>query len=1073
LPVHITEALTLSERSSTEITSAIDPSGWAWLVGGRKLFVWRYKNTKGGSRTAHCKELTLPPSDLAHSAERVCVIPSEVEGQPAACVAVSPEGVVRYWPKIAFESSTAEISAELKGEECARVINFQPHGVLLATTTSSLMLLQPTVGQPNITCKSLKSSQGMFSGISRRMSSFVFGAAQSQLNDAPLQAIIASHQDEYTDEDVSVTLRSFYVLSGGHLNKWQVPAIGPERLLYQVDVGRLLRESLAKRVWDKDSVQLPQLKTWLLDLQLTAEGVVVLGAGVNPEASTTCYYALAYLETYDDAQPANFSDLNILDFTQTFYEENENGVTNFRLLCPPEKSDCAFVYNDASILMLHDGTSDKMDLKTNGDNILGGGCCEGTAVFLSTTHGIFSVSPPRANFSMLDVSNNQSSVTRAELTSIIGSISKVAESSTSDDVAVKLKDIFIASIDGDQDQAQSLVASLLQETQGDPGARGSPLDHTVATVSRDLVDDYPSADPRWAEAGREEAGSGTASVIILQQLRDKEKAHDLFINFLKMYGVWSHLGIVTIRESMMPSGLLLCEHVEKLEAAIALRELHAQNHKMVDTCIRKLLNKRDSQVPVTLTPQDVFYREVSNVQDIVQLLLEYEQEELSKDIGSNALVTLVLGVNAMLEGMLSRALHYRQSHAEMYTSEAKDLPEYIPWTATSVVREAVAKQITISLEKAIPETREVDVQGILYQNVVGLSDILMDGYASQLKSLTGLPDKENDCKNLELKFTKERHRLIMPLLEHKQYDRAASLAEKFEDFELLMRICDATDNQERLQRYRAQYADKGFSQFVFNWYMSEGKRGHLLAQPVSQGEELSDFLNADNMRYLSWLHEIGRGNFIGAHTALSNLAGSEQNFLAKKKTLLSLSKLAALASDNADESLQDNIEAINEELELVMHQEQLPAKAVESVGIDPDNMRVLSPEELIELFVSEKNEFANELDVKKALDLLRYVDKSKEDSDLEALKLHIWSRAVLMNSWEDSNQTDPMESNKDKVFFKTVDLVYMEGELEQLLPPLDALMTQEMLGPLSRQPNFQFLMRGGYEQIQNVLSTSS
>lgn len=67
----------------------------------------------------------LPPSDLAHSAERVCIIPSENEGQPAACVAVSPEGIVRYWPNIAFESSTAEISAELRGEECAKVINFQ------------------------------------------------------------------------------------------------------------------------------------------------------------------------------------------------------------------------------------------------------------------------------------------------------------------------------------------------------------------------------------------------------------------------------------------------------------------------------------------------------------------------------------------------------------------------------------------------------------------------------------------------------------------------------------------------------------------------------------------------------------------------------------------------------------------------------------------------------------------------------------------------------------------------------------------------------------------------------------
>lgn len=30
---------------TTEVTVKIDPSGWAWLVGGRKLFVWRYKPT--------------------------------------------------------------------------------------------------------------------------------------------------------------------------------------------------------------------------------------------------------------------------------------------------------------------------------------------------------------------------------------------------------------------------------------------------------------------------------------------------------------------------------------------------------------------------------------------------------------------------------------------------------------------------------------------------------------------------------------------------------------------------------------------------------------------------------------------------------------------------------------------------------------------------------------------------------------------------------------------------------------------------------------------------------------------
>ncbi|XP_012939982.1 nuclear pore complex protein Nup133 [Aplysia californica] len=1077
LPVLITEALTLSDRSTTEVTASIDPSGWAWLVGGRKLFVWRYKGseTQKSSRNIQCKELILPASDLAHSAERVCVIPSEHPGQPAACVAVSPEGVVRYWPNIAFESSTAEISAELKGEECARVIHFQPHGCLLATTTSSLLLLQPTTGQANISCKPLKSSQGIFSGISRRMSSFIFGASQMQTNGAPLQSIIASHEDEYDDEDdeENEDMRSFYVLSGNHLNKWQVPSVGPEKLLYQVDADRLFREALAKKVWDQDSVQLPQLNTWLLDLQLTREGVVMLGAGVNLEASNSVYYALAYLESFEDAQPASVSDLTLLDYTQPYTEESEEHLTCYKLLSPSDKSSQVYIYSPSSILMLHDKNSlDKMDLKTSGDKILGAGSCDGTAVFLSNTHGIFSVAPRLTEASVMDISNNQASMTRAELSSVMGSLTKMAKASAADDVATKLKDVFIASIDGDQEQVASLVEELCLVTRPQPGVEGSELDHTVATVSRDLIDDYPSADPRWAEANREGSGGG-ASVIILQQLRDKQKAHDLFVQFLKTYGIWNQLGIVNIRESVMPTRLLLCEHVEKLEATIAVRELHTQNQKLVDTCIRRALKARNVKVPAALTAPDVFYREVSSVPEITQLLLDYEQEELSSDRGSSAVLHLVMAVNSILEAMLHRALQYRQSHAEMYADDREEIPEYIPWTATASMRDAIRKQIALSFSDGVREARELEVQGVLYQNIVGLSDFLMDGYASQLSSLRTQTDAQDRCDQLEQTFQKERHQLILPLLEHKQYERAASLAEKFEDFEMLMKICDVTDNQERLQRYRRQFADRGFCQFVFNWYMREGKRGRLLTERMGEGEELSDFLNADNVRYLSWLHEVGRGNFLAAHNALSSLAGSERNFLSKKKTLLSLSKLAGLAAENAEESIQDTIEAINEELDLVLHQEQLPSKTVENVGMDPENMRVLSPEELIKLYVSEKNEFANELDVKKALDLLRYVDKSHGMKESEELKLHIWCRAILMDSWSDANQAEPLDSKREKIFFKTVDLVYMEGELENLLPDLDSLLSCAELQELSQQANFRFLMRGGYEQIQNALSAAN
>lgn len=61
------------------------------------------------------------------------------------------------------------------------------------------------------------------------------------------------------------------------------------------------------------------------------------------------------------------------------------------------------------------------------------------------------------------------------------------------------------------------------------------------------------------------------------------------------------------------------------------------------------------------------------------------------------------------------------------------------------------------------ECREIDVQGIMFQNVVGLADIIMDGYASQLKSLQCHSERTEDYNKLEREFEKERHKIITSL----------------------------------------------------------------------------------------------------------------------------------------------------------------------------------------------------------------------------------------------------------------------------------------------------------------------
>ena len=156
----------------------VSPSGWSWLVSGRRLLVWRHRLVPGARALSSCRELTLPPSDLAHSAKLVNVFSAAHSATTSrsvaadtltpSCIAVSPEGqqedslreaieyhlqlpttvcasslgVIRYWPSIAHESSWVELSADLQGQECCSLTDAHPVGSVLATTTSTVGLVR-------------------------------------------------------------------------------------------------------------------------------------------------------------------------------------------------------------------------------------------------------------------------------------------------------------------------------------------------------------------------------------------------------------------------------------------------------------------------------------------------------------------------------------------------------------------------------------------------------------------------------------------------------------------------------------------------------------------------------------------------------------------------------------------------------------------------------------------------------------------------------------------------------------------------------------------------------------------
>lgn len=75
-------------------------------------------------QTLPCKELSLPPTESTHIAELIVVVDRSGEhlhNVGAACIAVSPEGVVRYWANVAHDTTYVEVDADVN-EECVSII---------------------------------------------------------------------------------------------------------------------------------------------------------------------------------------------------------------------------------------------------------------------------------------------------------------------------------------------------------------------------------------------------------------------------------------------------------------------------------------------------------------------------------------------------------------------------------------------------------------------------------------------------------------------------------------------------------------------------------------------------------------------------------------------------------------------------------------------------------------------------------------------------------------------------------------------------------------------------------------
>ncbi|XP_050314136.1 nuclear pore complex protein Nup133 [Anthonomus grandis grandis] len=1089
VPVYVEEAFLFADKNAT-ITAKVSENGYAWVVCGRKLFVWQFQNTLPGispKPKSHpvCYELKLPQSDLAHKAELATVFVRKNESH-ASCIAVSPEGVVRYWPDVRHDHTSIDKHVSLDGQECDSLVEVENVGCVFVTTTCTLVLVQYRQGkyEPELVYRILKTPGSWFGGLSKRVSSIFFGPLATEGSETRIIRLLS----------VQGIQQSFniFVLAALNFQKWLLTDHQSEQLIWSTDLSKPLKESFRAHVSHWEIVDYTDIDVWVLDIQHDKDGVLMLCAGVNMQISSTqLYYGLVSFATNTASPPTETKDFLLLSIMGLYNEANPGEALSYRFtLSGPN----AYIYTNRTITVVKpQEEADKLDFLHPDDHIFSGCSCLHVPIFFSKHYGLVAILAVDSDLNttmsstsiLLETTDADTSVSTPMNNLTVYHMNPEEIYRAHNDIKGQLMAAFIFHVKNQLTECYDLVNKLFPSDVPTMPSFDSPLDTTVLQIGKELLDDIPAGDPRWTHGRRINSGIGSShSMLVLQQLRDKQKAYDLYLTFLKESGLRDKLAGVNVRNTETATINILAELAEKIAAAIILKGLPVSY--VLDSAMERAVTNYSTQPSDGLSKQDIFFREISRIHEGFLWLAKICEECSHSTLGPDSVAIQIHEGNKVTLAVLTGVLQYRKSTAEIFTLNelSREMKlEYIPWTAAEGPEglvDALMLQHSLTVNYGIKTIGEGPVRDALIDDFVMLTDILLDGKKTHINMISQRNDVKSQRETILFKhFCSDRKKLIRPLVQVHAYEKAAMLAEKYLDFDILLRICEVTNNEGRVEEYLTRFKDTDFPEFVYNWYMSKGKEGALLKRyqqfrgDIPEGRErLVNFLS--NFSWLSWIQQTYDKDFRGAAESLCLLGETEKELVTRKKAMFSLCKLSILASSSkskteSQERVQKkDLEDLNSRLNLIHYQELIPDYVLQQYGADPNYPKVLEPRQIISLYICPEYTDATELDFHTALKVSEFIED--EGEKVEEI-LRIWRAAILRDSWEFSNLDDPIDCLQNTLFFRLADFLVTTGQdPNNILPPIEMLLEDDCVDKLKGNLNFQSLLKTGYEHFHRTLN---
>lgn len=1035
-PNPVLEGLSISQKNKIIWSARLSDNLWAWFVYGRKLLVWNAENNKE-NRTNPCFELGLPASEVAHQAALVWVF-EPVTGKSlshACCIAVSPEGLIRFWRDVYDEVEYFEHNTELMGKECELLYQVDSSRFILLTTTADLVMVTINMDsvRPQISSKILTESTGWLGNISMNLSSLVFGSAGQQSDPKTICGCVLKSSSNYIERLYIVTT------NGTTLTKWNVSEPNREKQLFEVNLANSLQEKFSIMMFN--SVSTGDMDMEIIDMKPTNnrnEEVIVL-IHTKPNQAYN-YYILATIQVHDNKCP--ITSLHVLNNIESSYL-NESIP---QLLITEQQ---AFILSKHYILVVTfepfqtDVIGVDCDLKFGGGSVV-----NNYGMFFTQSHCLTVVT--KITLVEYDFNESRSVLQSPDLNQT--GVTVDVESSSNE---TRLKSAFLQFVSRKIDSCKALVKQACPEETS--STDGSNLDKTVFKVGEDLANDIPINDPRWLGV-EGESTIRSPSIVILSHLEEKQQAIHWYLKFLQELGLWGRMKQINKYGIQVYTGCALKDLSEKLQATITFRKIEAENSDLLDTMIKEAVeNYSDSySAPPGLTHIDKFYKQVSMSHSLLKKLCMYCEAVASTNRSAVDICSILCNVNRILVKVLGAVIEYRRQNVEFFPID-KQKQSKISWILCEEddgICVELKKQINISLKFSEIANITKEVRSEISDQVAFLVDVLLSSSVDVFS--------ETDSNYTEL-----RYKLLKELMDYKEHHKVIELAEKYSDHKVIVEVCFKTNNMDLLHSFMDKLFEQNFRQTVFSWYLEQGKTVELLRNFCRKPKYERDIaLALEAYPEYGWLAGGLSENMNLACESLKKCWTEETRNVLRKQSQLNLYKLACLAKNGPLMKCLE-LEKIDRDLEIIQHQLNIPECVLEACHLDINNMPVFSPITIFQMYLHESNVKLDENQCLRALSVIQFIEHKK---DLEELSLQLWCESIMRETRKyplpDQEVDDPIQLVNELVFFKTLALAYKDKALSKLVPSLDLILKAEQLENFHSNTIWQFVMKIGYEHIK-------